>query len=687
LPSARFFRMERYPMDNKDDFLQQQLQALENGDDLEQVAAGLSEEDQDLAQLIRLASAIRSLPHPEPERAAVPEWLPAHQSPSTRLVTPPSQKTTQKGDNIMQRIFNQLTGTGRRSLTAPAVLVGAALVLLVAIFVIGLSGGAPAAVAQNVSGRVEVAAAGETLDWKPLRSGERVETGAHLRTSPGSSAELVYTDGSRTTLQSDTQVVLTSLNGRRGQPVNVVLYQEMGTSRHQVVPFAEGAGLYMVQTPNGVVNVHGTIFSVFVDREGRSRYLVDKGLVSVTSEESQVFLYSGQVTRSSGDALEFPAYSFSIHGTLEKMNGSIWTVAGVPITLVEETIVEENPQTGDYVFVDGRVLDSSEWVADRIGFQREENPEQWFTGIVEKINGEEWIISSWQLRVDDDTAVDAGVVEGSSVRVKFEVLDGGEWHAVQILNLEEPHPELPVDTLEPVDPAITPDPVAGPIGADPEDESQANTVYCTGAEPHPTGSRLAQRYNVTYDEIMVWFCQGFGFGEIDLAYELSARSEIDVSAFFDRKLKGEGWGEIKNSIDGQYINPEDQEEAGEEAGQESTGEFCVGAQPHPTAIRLSERFPATYQEIMGYFCDGFGFGEIELAYELSEITGAEVDAYFDRKQSGESWGEIKQEVYAEYGRTEKPDKPGKPENVGKPELPEKPEKPVPPGQDKKDKDK
>ena len=33
--------------------------------------------------------------------------------------------------------------------------------------------------------------------------------------------------------------------------------------------------------------------------------------------------------------------------------------------------------------------------------------------------------------------------------------------------------------------------------------------------------KLAQRYGVPYEEIMGWFCQHYGFGEIDLAYSLS----------------------------------------------------------------------------------------------------------------------------------------------------------------------
>jgi hypothetical protein len=68
---------------------------------------------------------------------------------------------------------------------------------------------------------------------------------------------------------------------------------------------------------------------------------------------------------------------------------------------------------------------------------------------------------------------------------------------------------------------------------------------CTGAQPHPTATKLALRYNVPYEEIMSWFCQGFGFGEIEKAYSLSLQYNVPVEQLFALKSSGEGWGNIK----------------------------------------------------------------------------------------------------------------------------------------------
>ena len=49
-----------------DDILERKLEALEKGQPLERVLAGMPEEARDLEPLLQLASTIRTLPHPQP---------------------------------------------------------------------------------------------------------------------------------------------------------------------------------------------------------------------------------------------------------------------------------------------------------------------------------------------------------------------------------------------------------------------------------------------------------------------------------------------------------------------------------------------------------------------------------------------------------------------------------------------
>ena len=106
-------------------------------------------------------------------------------------------------------------------------------------------------------------------------------------------------------------------------------------------------------------------------------------------------------------------------------------------------------------------------------------------------------------------------------------------------------PLVPVQTTTMIrtTPTITPTPATTQV------------TDCTGANPQPKGQKLAELYGVPYEEIMGWFCQGFGFGEIDLAYSLSVQTGTPVAQIFAMKQSGLGWGEIKKQLTGDARNP------------------------------------------------------------------------------------------------------------------------------------
>jgi hypothetical protein len=61
---------------------------------------------------------------------------------------------------------------------------------------------------------------------------------------------------------------------------------------------------------------------------------------------------------------------------------------------------------------------------------------------------------------------------------------------------------------------------------------------------------------------------------------------------------------------------------------------------HPVALQLAQSFGVSYDEIIGWHCRGFGFGEIARAYLLAEQTVESPDMYFALKESGMGWGQI-----------------------------------------------
>ena len=217
--------------------------------------------------------------------------------------------------------------------------------------------GAQAATLMDTSGQVEVLQGDGS--WAVLAEGDRVASGQRLRTGPASRATLVFFDGTRTTLASNSDVTLTQVNGGWGGELRVSLTQNAGRTAHSVVPLRGDRSAFTVLTPTGAASVHGTNFDVAVDAQGRSRYGVNTGRVLVSSEADEVFLTAGQATTTQTDgALEDPAYQFTLQGTLSSMEGSTWIVEGVPFTVLSETELSGDPQVGSQVTVVGRVLAS-----------------------------------------------------------------------------------------------------------------------------------------------------------------------------------------------------------------------------------------------------------------------------------------------------------------------------------------
>jgi hypothetical protein len=317
------------------------------------------------------------------------------------------------------------------------------------------------------------------------------------------------------------------------------------------------------------------------------------------------------------------------------------------------------------VFVEGRFLPDGERVADRVEVIEVDETVSTFTGILHSMDGPVWMVDGVEIHIDERTERDDDLDLGDPVEVTFLVLENGNWLALRIQALEEKEPEPRPDETDEVAPTIeTPTPI----------------VDCTGANPHPTGQKLAQRYGVPYEEIMGWFCQRFGFGEIDLAYGLSRSSGMPVVEIFALRRSGLGWGQIKTRLKNITLTPTPEITATVTVTATMTltptatltptletpvvtetpvppeETNCTGANPHPTGQKLAQRYGVSYGEIMGWFCQGFGFGEIDLAYSLSLQSGKPVAEIFAMRRSGLGWGEIKKQLDPKPLKTKKPKK-------------------------------
>ncbi len=72
---------------------------------------------------------------------------------------------------------------------------------------------------------------------------------------------------------------------------------------------------------------------------------------------------------------------------------------------------------------------------------------------------------------------------------------------------------------------------------------------CLGPDIHPIGQSIAETFpEVTYEQVMVWFCNGAAFEDILLALETAKLSEEQPEELLALLAEGSTWEEIWQSL-------------------------------------------------------------------------------------------------------------------------------------------
>jgi hypothetical protein len=187
-------------------------------------------------------------------------------------------------------------------------------------------------------------------------------------------------------------------------------------------------------------------------------------------------------------------------------------------------------------------------------------------------------------------------------------------------------------------------------GEEDEDAETTPGERCTGGLPAAQIARLAEKYGVDAEEIEAYFCAGYGLGVVKIAYELAALGGYeDVAEIFAMVEGGMSWGEVRQSIE--PVDPLDEpevEEDADEAGEEEEDEVdedgmrCDPADlvEHPTVLTLAGLYEVEAEEIAGWFCMGYGLGEIRIAYSLADALDMDAEEVFALRDDG-GWGAVK----------------------------------------------
>ena len=676
---------------SSDDILQKKLDALESGAPLEDVLKDLPEEAKELEMLIRLAAAVRNAPHPVPADAQVSTQRRELLAAATRNTQPVAKP---------RPAWNWLTA-GSLLAAAGAMALFIALVLLSASFWFSTRDIDTARV-EYLNGQVQVATNRAGTNWKNIESGARLHSGDRLRTLGASNATLVFFEGTHTFVSPNTDLTFSQLDASSGNTLQVKIDQATGETWNKVTPFKSNTkSFFLVQTPSGTASVHGTRFNVKVSQTGQTQFAVDTGEVRVKNSTREVTLLAGQVTLANPDGeIAAPTYRFAVQGSLLSIDndesGILWNVSGAQFKVTGATQITGDPQLGDPIKVSGRILEGNAWVADTIEPGTDEGQVASYTGWLEKKDGEFWIIGGRTVKVTPETDLAAGLAVNDPVKLTYNIIDNGNtWLALKIESLAE--------TQEEPAPTATSDPNAMPgyefIPGQIETPGCGNTAFeftgtlrntADAAKDYAANVQLAYRFDsggdyvsevsltpsnwsrieagqsvafnihVTMKDEWVERTKDGSAGDNDLLVKMrifvaSATNQTDplngqLTVTIAPGCKATPTSTVTSTPTADQTGPLTPEITGtptatpmvapRAADNPEPGQ-CPGADQHPTGIKLAQRYGVPYEEIMGWFCQHYGFGEIDLAYSLSRQAGVPVEDVFAMRASGMGWGEIK----------------------------------------------
>ena len=628
-------------MPDIDDRLQKYISQIEAGVPKEQVLSTLKDGEQELAALIKLADAMRTISHPMPAPAY------SHASKQKIIAAMPKSQTKRASNGKFQLgwlFFPSLTG-------AVALLV----VMLITFTSLGIWLAGPAnadvALAANIDGVVELSNSPDSSNWAVLNGGEALRSGQYIRTSPGSSAVLLYSDGSRTQVGPETELLLRKIDGSWNGDIHIKLEQTIGQTVHDVVPLHSQDAYYTVVMPSGDANVHGTTFTVNVEANGTSRVIVDTGQVLVTTAADEMIIPAGQATLlQPGLAQEMGNY-FKIVDVIDSIQGSQWTVSGQTFKITNQTQIQGTPSPGQVLQIEGRILANGQWVADSITPLQEEYHAS-FTGLVEKIAATGWTIGGKSVIVNETTQVETGISVGSMVEVNYFTLTNDRWLALHIAGLDD-------ETLTETEASPQSEPTTSSSAASPT-QPENRALTCQQDQTQAEAQRLSQQFGVSYEEIMIWYCSGYGFGEIELAYNLSQMSNQPVYVIFNLNASMT-WSEISAYLTEYQL-----------ANQASAAN-CPVAVSELKAQQLADKYGVTIDEVIALLCQGNSYSTIDLTYSLAQEYNLTPEQILEMKAKGLNWGQLKKEL--------------RDKTTGKPVKEDNPNKPVKDNNNNKDKDK
>jgi len=149
-----------------------------------------------------------------------------------------------------------------------------------------------------------------------------------------------------------------------------------------------------------------------------------------------------------------PANTFTLTGEVQEIGDVLWEVNGQTVAVTDLTDVEEGIDVGDLVRIDGVILEDGSLQAEKIRLIPDENEVPFeFTGVVQAIADQNWLISDIPVALDENTVLDEGLSVGDRVRVQGLILEDDTWLATSITRFFDENSAFEfVGTLDSMDP-------------------------------------------------------------------------------------------------------------------------------------------------------------------------------------------------------------------------------------------
>jgi hypothetical protein len=92
------------------------------------------------------------------------------------------------------------------------------------------------------------------------------------------------------------------------------------------------------------------------------------------------------------------------------------------------------------------------------------------------------------------------------------------------------------------------EPAEGEADAEPTENPETN---CSTLNPHPMAEGIAEQYEISYDQVMTWYCDGYAFSDILLALQTQELVDLTTEELLSM-IEDSTWDEIWEELG---VNP------------------------------------------------------------------------------------------------------------------------------------